>query len=420
MRLPSRALVALRVLTLALCAAAAPARGAAPEGDAAVPHYDHILVVVEENKGYATVLDRGYAPNIAGLAHAYGSATQMYAERHPSEPNYVALIGGDTFGIADDDAWYCIAGSTRPFCKASDAPGFVTHLVPGDNLAAQLRAKGLGWRAYLENLPAPGSLAIVSPETATEPAALYAAKHTGFTNFASVHGDPDLAQELVGFDRLREDLRTGHVPAFALIVPNQCDEMHGIDSPKAPAGCGKADAALVARGDRVAGELIAAVEASPIWTDQRENTALVITWDEDGKADRIPGAPQSCCVVDAANPGGGHIPTIVATSHGPRACRCGAVRPLQPAPDRRRRLRAPASAACRGPVGAADGAAVRRSALTVPCRRARELGNFLQLGIPNTEVRLSCADTQTKGSSLTLAGGYVGRSLLGLLRSPKV
>jgi hypothetical protein len=44
----------------------------------------------------------------------------------------------------------------------------------------------------------------------------------------------------------------------------------------------------------------------------------VITWDEDGKADRVPGAPQSCCVIDTHNPGGGHIPTIMITNPGPR------------------------------------------------------------------------------------------------------
>jgi phosphatidylinositol-3-phosphatase len=283
----------------------------------AVPHYDHILVMVEENKGYATVLDHGYAPNISRLASTYGMATQMYAEVHPSEANYVALIGGDTFGIHDDDAWYCVPNANRPFCKGADAPGYVPHLIAGPNLASQLKAKGLGWRAYLENLPEPGSLAIMSSESATEPAALYAAKHTGFTNFATVHDDADRAQELVGFDALTADLRSGNVPAFALIVPNQCNEMHGIDSPKAPAECAKGDEGLVRRGDAVVGELVASIQASPIW--KTGNTAIVVTWDEDGKADRVPGAPQACCVIDAHNPGGGRIPTIVITNHGPRA-----------------------------------------------------------------------------------------------------
>jgi len=283
--------------------------------DAAVPHYDHILVVVEENKSYGIVLDHSYAPTISDLAKTYGIATEMYAERHPSEPNYVALVGGDTFGIADDDAWYCVPGSTRQFCKGADAPGFAVHLIDGPNLATQLSAKGLGWRAYLENLPGPGSLAIVSPETPTAPPALYAAKHTGFTNFASVHADPKLASELVGFDALHADLRSGDVPAFALVVPNQCNEMHGITSPKVPLECQMGDDGLVRSGDAMIHTLIGEVQASPIWA--RGNTAIVITWDEDGKADRVPGAPQSCCVVDDNNPGGGHIPTIVITNHGP-------------------------------------------------------------------------------------------------------
>jgi phospholipase C len=311
-----RTSITLALVLAAVFAAMTVSEAVANDRDTAVPRYDHILVIVEENKSYGTVLDHGYAPTISDLAKTYGVATQMYAERHPSEPNYVALLGGDTFGIADDDAWYCTPGSTREFCKGADAPGFAVHLIDGPNLATQLAAKGLGWRAYLENIPGPGSLSIVSPESDTAPAALYAAKHTGFTNYTSVHADPNVARELVGFDALRADLRSGTVPAFAFVVPNQCDEMHGINSPKAPPDCQKGDDGLVRSGDATIRTLIAEMQASPIWT--HGNAAIVITWDEDGKADRIPGAPQSCCVVDAHNPGGGHIPTIVITNHGPR------------------------------------------------------------------------------------------------------
>jgi hypothetical protein len=310
------ALVGALVAALAGAGGPMAARAAGSMTAEGVPHYDHIIVIVEENKGYGTVFDRGFAPNISRLATTYGNATQMFAEVHPSEANYVALLGGDTFGIHDDDAWYCVPNDTHANCKGSDAPDFAAHLIDQPNLASQLAAKGLAWRAYLENLPAPGSLAIFSPETATNPAALYAAKHTGFTNFASVHADPNLPRELVGFDGLGADLQAGNLPAFSLIVPNQCNEMHGIDSPKAPADCAKGDDGLVRRGDAVVGDLVAKIQASPIW--KTGNAAIVLTWDEDGKADRVPGSPQSCCVVDAHNPGGGHIPTIVITNNGPR------------------------------------------------------------------------------------------------------
>ncbi|GAC1659270.1 MAG: phosphatidylinositol-3-phosphatase [Candidatus Elarobacter sp.] len=286
--------------------------------DPAVSHYDHIIVIVEENTGYRTIMERGWAPALVQLAHDYGTATQMFAETHPSEANYVALLGGDTFGIHDDDAWYCVPGSARPFCTHATAPDYVAHLIDGPNLATQLRAKGLAWRAYLEDIPERGSLAIMSQGNATTPPALYAAKHTGFTNFASVHRDPDLARELVGFDVLHADLRAGAVPSFALVVPNQCNEMHGIGAAQAPADCSGSDEALIRRGDAYAAGLVAAIQASPIWTAPKVNTAIVITWDEDGKEFRAFGSPQRCCVVDQRNPGGGRIPTIVVTNHGPR------------------------------------------------------------------------------------------------------
>lgn len=313
MRNPIIALAAS--LVLAAGAGPAVAQPTAPR-DADVPHYDHILVIVEENKGSSTIVGGADAPQITKLAKTYGSATQMFAETHPSEPNYVAMLGGDTFGIKDDDPWYCVPGSTRTGCHASE-PGYVAHLVDGPNLATQLRAKGLAWRAYLEDIPANGSLAIVSPATDTAPAALYAAKHTGFTNFATVHSDSNLSDELVGFDRLHADLKAGTVPAFALVVPNQCNEMHGIGADKAPADCGKSgEGPLIARGDAYAAKLIAEIQATPVWTTG--NTAIILTWDEDGGKDRVSGSVQSCCVTDAHNPGGGHIPTIVITNHGPR------------------------------------------------------------------------------------------------------
>jgi phosphatidylinositol-3-phosphatase len=313
-----RIAAALLATVLAAPGSLSGAGAATTERDRAVPHYDHVIVIVEENKGYRTILERDLAPNIARFAKEYGSATRMFAEVHPSEGNYVALLGGDTFGIHDDDAWYCVPGSTRAFCSHANEPGYAAHLIDAPNLGTQLRAKGLDWRAYLEDIPEDGSLAIMSTGTATRPPALYAAKHTGFTNFKSTIDDPARAQRLVGFDAWRRDLRSGSLPAFSLVVPNQCNEMHSIGASEGnavPADCSD-PLAVITRGDRVAGELIAAIQASPVWT--RGNTAVVITWDEDGPADRVAGAPQSCCVVDAHNPGGGRIPTVVITNHGPR------------------------------------------------------------------------------------------------------
>jgi hypothetical protein len=304
---------------VALALGLASAALAAPDRDAAVPRYAHIIVIVEENKNYEQILDPAAAPNIAGLAARYGDASQFFGEVHPSEANYVALLGGDTFGIHDDDGYYCHAGLTDPACAGAAGPGYVDHTVRAPGLGDQLAAAGLTWKGYYENLPAPGSLAVIASDPAfdagTRKTALYAAKHSGFINFWNVQHDPHRAERIVSFGQLDADLAADRLPNFALIVPNQCNEMHGLSGPNIPPDCsGHNPAALIARGDKVAGGLVARLQATKAWRSP-ENMAIVITFDEGAGKTR-----EGCCGVTpdaASNFGGGHIPTIVITNHGP-------------------------------------------------------------------------------------------------------
>jgi hypothetical protein len=285
-----------------------------------VPRFAHIVVIVEENKDYAQILGGEAAPNLARLAKTFGDASAFYGETHPSEGNYVALLGGDTFGIHDDDAWYCKPAMTDPACIYARLPGYVDHTVHAPHLGDQLTAAGLTWRGYYENLPAPGSLAVIAgdPKYDSPPrvAALYASKHSGFVNFAQVQGAPDRADRLLGFDRLDADLAADNLPSFALIVPNQCNEMHGLAGPNIPEDCQSANkAGLIRRGDDETQRLVQKIQATRAWKG-RDNFAIVITFDEGAG-----GVRAGCCSVtpDApSNYGGGHIPTIVITNHGPR------------------------------------------------------------------------------------------------------
>lgn len=306
------------VLAAGLCGpSAASAAAAGLEG---VPRYEHVFVLIEENKDYAQILDPSAAPNIAGLAARYGQASRFYAEVHPSEANYVALLGGDTFGIHDDDAYYCAAGSTRPQCDGAAAPGYPNHTVRARHLGDQLAAAGLNWKGYYESLPQPGSPAVIAGDPrfadGSRKTALYASKHSGFMNFADVQADPKRAERIVGFDQLTRDLAAGAAPAFAVIVPNQCDDMHGLHGAGVPDDCDGANkAALIRRGDAFAGDLVRRIQASKVWSS-RGDVAIVITFDEGSGKSR-----EGCCGVTpgaASNFGGGHIPTIVITNHGPR------------------------------------------------------------------------------------------------------
>ena len=95
--------------------------------------------------------------------------------------------------------------------------------------------------------------------------------------------------------------------------------MHGLHGAGVPADCeGANKAALIRRGDAVAGELVRRIQATPAWKG-RGNVAIVITFDEGAGKTR-----EGCCAVtpDApSNFGGGHIPTVVITNHGPRGLR---------------------------------------------------------------------------------------------------
>jgi len=287
--------------------------------------FSHIFVIVEENHGYDQVIGNPAAPNINRLADAYGSATSFYAEVHPSEANYIAMLGGSTFGIHDDDAWYCTAGNGDQYCAKSKRENYAPHTIASDSLIDQLDSHGLSWKGYFESIPEPGSKAIVSTGSDGQPDRLYAAKHNGFINFATVQKDRRLDRKLVGFDQLAKDLASGDAPSYAHIVPNQCNEMHGLDNdaPNVPADCRfDNEPGLIARGDRVIGELVRQIQASPLWS-AKENAAIIITWDEDDgpHKTRDAGKVQGCCGFDPnspANYGGGRIATIVITNHGPQ------------------------------------------------------------------------------------------------------
>lgn len=318
MRRRTAALLAAPILVALAVAGAASAAAPAPALEG-VPRYDHVFIIVEENKDYAQIMSPAAAPNIAGLAAKYGDAAQFFGEGHPSEGNYVALLGGDNLGMHDDDAFYCKPGSTEPYCNGAMKPGYADHTAYTPHLGDQLAAAGLTWKGYYEDLPEPGSLAIVAGDPKStntmRTAALYAAKHTGFTNFETTQKDPHRAERLVDFGQLDRDLAADALPNFALIVPNQCNEMHGLGVDDAPADCRSGNTAgLIRRGDAHTGEIVRRLQATKAWKGAG-NVAIVITFDEGAG-----GAKEGCCdgAAAGASVGGGHIPTLVITNHGPR------------------------------------------------------------------------------------------------------
>ena len=165
--------------------------------DQAIPRYQHIVEIMMENTNYSTIIGNSYAPNINALANTYGLATDYYGVTHPSEPNYVANIGGSFFGIQDDNQFYCTAAlaTTDPNCAGTT----VDHTVSAQSLADQLTAAGKTWKGYFQNLPPVPSTGLITtgpnangPYSYKWPSstdALYASKHNPFVNFTGTQGD---------------------------------------------------------------------------------------------------------------------------------------------------------------------------------------------------------------------------------------
>src|SRR5664279_3906116 len=142
--------------------------------------FDHVTVIVLENHNFDDALYNGPSPFLRQLAQEQGLATLYFGVAHPSLPNYLALIGGDDFGIRDD----------RPSCFASDiAPSTACNKIAGDSLVGQLKEAGLSFAIYAETLPATGSLVYTAPGGVE--GALYAQKHNPVPYFEKLASDSD-------------------------------------------------------------------------------------------------------------------------------------------------------------------------------------------------------------------------------------
>jgi hypothetical protein len=213
--------------------------------------HSHVVVVVMENKEEGRVLGTRDAPFLGRLADRGGVAARSYGVRHPSLPNYVALVSGSTQGITDD----CTD------CTAN-AP----------NIADQLERRHGTWGAYLEGLP----------RTCARPAfaGRYAKKHDPFAYDGAIAASPTRCRRRMPLSRLAGDIRRDRLPDFAFVAPNLCNDTHD---------CG------VAAGDRFLARIVPGVESA-----LGPHGFLVITYDE-GASDR------GCC----GGSRGGRIATVV-------------------------------------------------------------------------------------------------------------
>jgi hypothetical protein len=109
-------------------------------------------------------------------------------------------------------------------------------------------------------------------------------------------------------DQFSTDLANGGVAALNFVIPDQCDDMHGITvQGTVPPSTTKVTASdcssvsnnvpvatggnIIARGDNYVDYLVKKIQGSSIWTNQQKKSAIVIMFDEGNATTAL----NSCC-----------------------------------------------------------------------------------------------------------------------------
>ncbi|HSM97696.1 MAG TPA: alkaline phosphatase family protein [Gallionella sp.] len=194
-----------------------------------LPRPEHVVVVIEENRGYAQIMDmRNSASYIHALAKRGMLFTQSYGVTHPSQPNYLALFSGSTQGI------------TRNSCP---------HSFSSDNLASTLLDAGLSFASFAESLPAIGDPGCMS--------GAYQRKHNPVANWQGTRVPAGLNQRFADFPR-----DFSRLPTVSFVIPDQDHDMH--------------DGSFEAADDWLKKHIGPYVD----WAF-KHNSLLILTWDED-------------------------------------------------------------------------------------------------------------------------------------------
>jgi acid phosphatase len=166
----------------------------------AVARFGHIVIVMEENANYSTVVvDTGTMPYLNSLIAHYGLATQYYADTHPSIGNYEMLVTGQV--LTNDD---------------SETPA--SFPISVDNIVRELSANSKTWKAYAQDLPYVG---YIGGNTGN-----YAVRHVPLAYLTDVQANATGRQGLVPFTQFPTDLASGHLPNLSFVTPNLCDDAH--------------------------------------------------------------------------------------------------------------------------------------------------------------------------------------------------
>jgi phospholipase C len=161
------------------------------------PKSKHVVMVMEENQSYSTVVGKTAVwPNLNRLIGEGALPTNYYADSHPSIGNYFMLTTGQLLTTNDES----------------------TTVWDVDSIARRMVDSGVSFKVYAEGI----KRGYVGGNTG-----LYLVRHNPFARLSDITDNPKVADEHIWpFSQFKVDLADGKLPEFSFIVPDVNDDAH--------------------------------------------------------------------------------------------------------------------------------------------------------------------------------------------------
>src|SRR6266566_573881 len=231
--------------------------------------FQYIVTILMENNGLCDVTPSLVsscgsstipAPYLTSLAQSDGFNTHYTGVGHPSEPNYVALFGGSTFGYTSD--------------------GYCCFQLSSSNLVDRLEAAGLTWKAFAEDASGSGTCSFTPPR---------AGDHYPFIDFSDMKTSARCANMLTTTSPLDPEflaaINSVTLPNYVWLTPNDSDNMHS---------------SSITIGDSYLAALVPLILSSRMFTTQK--AALFIVFDEGNDFCPTGNSSSDCVVAEWSGP----------------------------------------------------------------------------------------------------------------------
>jgi phosphatidylinositol-3-phosphatase len=160
----------------------------------------HVILIVEENHSYSTVVDQNRMPWLKAVGDTYGVATNYFSDEKGSLLDYLWLSSGSNeskFGCGGNQCSYAITDN---------------------NIFRQLNKAGMSWNVYADSLPKFGFMGMFSGN--------YAKRHNPAAWYSDVIKSPEQQQNIVRFTQFPVDVAAKNLPDYSIIIPDLENDAH--------------------------------------------------------------------------------------------------------------------------------------------------------------------------------------------------